>query len=156
MSASTRFKVNGPNVVHEAIAGEVVIVNLKSGSYYSLDKVGADVWEGIVSGGSVGQVVEAITHRYEGAGADIKGGVSQLVDELVQEELLVPLTSEEVQHLPDGGQADRPDGSASGGAYEPPVLQKYTDMQDLLLLDPIHEVEETGWPNAKTDDPLAP
>jgi hypothetical protein len=26
------------------------------------------------------------------------------------------------------------------------VLQKYTDMADLLLLDPIHEVDEQGWP----------
>ncbi len=30
-------------------------------------------------------------------------------------------------------------------------MNKYTDMQDLLLLDPIHEVDETkGWP---TRDP---
>jgi hypothetical protein len=29
-----------------------------------------------------------------------------------------------------------------------PVLNKYTDMQDLLLLDPIHEVDERGWPNS--------
>jgi hypothetical protein len=26
------------------------------------------------------------------------------------------------------------------------MLQKFTDMQDLLLLDPIHEVDESGWP----------
>jgi hypothetical protein len=26
-------------------------------------------------------------------------------------------------------------------------------MQDLLLLDPIHEVDATGWPVAKADDP---
>jgi hypothetical protein len=27
-----------------------------------------------------------------------------------------------------------------------PVLEKFTDMADLLLLDPIHEVGEAGWP----------
>jgi hypothetical protein len=26
-------------------------------------------------------------------------------------------------------------------------LHKYTDMEELLLLDPIHDVDETGWPN---------
>ena len=26
-------------------------------------------------------------------------------------------------------------------------LGKYTDMQELLLLDPVHEVDEAGWPN---------
>jgi hypothetical protein len=27
-----------------------------------------------------------------------------------------------------------------------PKLEKYTDMEDLLLLDPIHDVQEVGWP----------
>ncbi len=31
--------------------------------------------------------------------------------------------------------------------YEEPKLGKHTDMQELLLLDPVHEVGETGWPN---------
>jgi len=28
-------------------------------------------------------------------------------------------------------------------------LQKYTDMEELLQLDPIHEVDKFGWPSAK-------
>ncbi len=30
-----------------------------------------------------------------------------------------------------------------------PALQKFTDLQDLLMLDPIHEVDERGWPHAR-------
>ena len=26
------------------------------------------------------------------------------------------------------------------------MFERFTDMQDLLLLDPIHDVDETGWP----------
>jgi hypothetical protein len=37
------------------------------------------------------------------------------------------------------------------GKFEAPVLQKYTDMQDLLLLDPIHDTDETGWPNIRIE-----
>jgi hypothetical protein len=33
--------------------------------------------------------------------------------------------------------------------FSRPILTKYTDMKELLLLDPIHEVDETGWPNPK-------
>jgi hypothetical protein len=29
------------------------------------------------------------------------------------------------------------------------VLERYTDMQELLLLDPIHDVDESGWPHRK-------
>ena len=28
-------------------------------------------------------------------------------------------------------------------------MEKYDDMQELLLLDPIHEVDEAGWPVKK-------
>ena len=35
--------------------------------------------------------------------------------------------------------------------YEPPQLMKYTDMQELILLDPIHDVDEKGWPHTKPD-----
>ncbi len=33
--------------------------------------------------------------------------------------------------------------------FQIPVLDVYSDMQDLLLLDPIHDVDETGWPTPK-------
>ena len=34
--------------------------------------------------------------------------------------------------------------------FQSPEIQKFTDMEDLLLIDPIHEVdEEAGWPNIK-------
>ena len=39
-------------------------------------------------------------------------------------------------------------GEAASGAYEKPVFQKYDDMQALLLIDPIHEVDDDGWPVA--------
>jgi hypothetical protein len=30
---------------------------------------------------------------------------------------------------------------------------KYTDMQSLLLLDPVHDVDSQGWPILKPNDP---
>ena len=47
--------------------------------------------------------------------------------------------------------------SASGPVDEPvgrtpfvdPALEKYTDMQDFLLVDPIHEVSDAGWPHTQ-------
>ena len=37
---------------------------------------------------------------------------------------------------------------------KPPVLNKYTDMQDLLLIDPIHDVEAHGWPAKREGEPV--
>ena len=42
--SNTRVRVNGPDVMHETIDGEVIVINLTSGNYYSVRGVGADIW----------------------------------------------------------------------------------------------------------------
>ena len=42
--SNQRFRVNTPNVTHETIDGEAVIINLDSGNYYSLVEVGSFIW----------------------------------------------------------------------------------------------------------------
>ena len=60
---------------------------------------------------------------------------------LVSERLLEPVAG--------GEESDRTpaaDHDAPKPAFDPPRLEKYSDMQDYLLIDPIHEVDEPGWP----------
>jgi hypothetical protein len=150
MGSLMLFRINTPKVIHETIDGETVIVNLDSGNYYSLDAIGADIWDSVGKGVSVDHIIEDISCRYSGKREEIERAVRLFVNGLLQESLISPLES---------GDAER------RAAYEPvatctppdglrpftaPTLQKYSDMQELLLLDPIHEVDETGWPNAKS------
>ncbi|MBN2286366.1 MAG: hypothetical protein JXI43_07950, partial [Tissierellales bacterium] len=32
-------------------------------------------------------------------------------------------------------------------SFKKPVIDKFEDMQEMLLLDPIHEVNDQGWPH---------
>ena len=48
--------------------------------------------------------------------------------------------------------ADSHDQASYPDVFVAPVLNKYTDMQDLLLLDPIHETDAQGWPVRKKQD----
>jgi hypothetical protein len=66
--------------------------------------------------------------------------VDALLSELRGYNLLIPDATERT------GQPEL--NGAAPGAYEAPKLSAYTDMQELLLLDPIHEVDESGWPNS--------
>jgi hypothetical protein len=66
--------------------------------------------------------------------------VQALLKDLAAEDLISPTES--------AGSAATP-GPGTRAPYAAPTLQKHTDMQDLLLLDPIHEVDETGWPSVK-------
>jgi hypothetical protein len=43
------------------------------------------------------------------------------------------------------GSPTEPDGKRS--PFEAPRLDRYDDMRDLLLADPIHDADTAGWPN---------
>ena len=142
MPADTHYRINSPAVIGEVLDGEAIIVNLDTGAYYSLDGAGAEVWKAAQTGATPSQLIELTMARYSGAPAEIVAGVTALVAELLAEGLFVPGTgmAAGMNPLP----------AASDGERQPfvkPILQKYTDMADLLLLDPIHDVDELGWPH---------
>lgn len=149
MKTNTAFTVNAPKVVHETIEGEVVVVNLEKGDYYSLVKTGAYVWNEIIRGTSQGDIIEEMIRHYDASHDHIENAVNEFLERLQQEELIIPKSPNESKS------PTKPEGQEQTNArtekldFEPPSLQKYTDMEELLALDPIHEVDEIGWPNAK-------
>ncbi len=148
MSPNDRFRINTPKTSHETIDGETVIINLDSGNYYSLIGVGADVWRFIESGATVGEIIEVINHQYEGA--HIENDINRFIAELQEEDLIV---HDKERRPESNGEINTQIEIETGKKrpiFEAPILNKYTDMQDLLLLDPIHEVDETGWPTPKS------
>jgi hypothetical protein len=142
MNAVSCFQVNLPKVVAEVFEDdEVVIVNLDSGNYYSLAGSGAVIWNALAAGRPLAEIEAALAARYTGDHETLGQAVRALLDELLRENLIAPAGA---------GAAAAPEAAAPGGTRSPftaPALQRYTDMQDLLLLDPIHDVDETGWPN---------
>jgi hypothetical protein len=145
--ASHCFRLAGPQVIHELVAGEVVIINLATGAYYSLDEAGATIWSALLDGADEAAIVAVVQRRYSGDEATIAGAVRDLLAQLVAQELIVPgedgsaSTRGDEQHAP--ADAPRP--------FAPPVLHTYTDMQELIALDPIHEVADSGWPHRRPE-----
>ena len=144
-----RFRINTPTVTHETIDGEAVIINLDSGNYYSLVDVGSFIWALVENGASANEVQSQVSQTYHGIPSDIDRGVQELLAQLQQENLIVPVNgAAEVADLPavSSNGHDKP-------SFNPPLLHKYSDMQELLLLDPIHDVDDAGWPKP-VPDPL--
>ena len=96
---------NRPDVLDEVFDGEAVLVNLRTGRYYSLDAAATVVWRAVV------------------AGEPLPDGSAAFARRLVEEELAV---------------GDPPQGAGDEGG---PVMEVFTDMEDILLLDPIHDVD---------------
>lgn len=148
MTNSKIFRINSPKVIRETIDGEVVIVNLKKGHYYSLMETGAVIWDGIERGIYRENVIEEMTQQYDASPEDIKTAVDIFFERLQQEELIV-LDQIDTSKSTSITNQTKTNASKEKVRFEPPILHKYTDMEDLLVLDPIHEVDEMGWPSAK-------
>lgn len=141
MDLAQRFRINKPSIVNELIDGEAVMINLDTGSYYSADKIGAVIWALLAAGASGAEIIADIGCRFEGGPAEIQQGVESFLDHLLKEKLVVPDAAVQPSSVVDN--APPP----VRVPFQNPKLDRYDDMQDLLLADPIHDVPETGWPN---------
>jgi len=145
-----RFRVNTPTVTHETIDGEAVIINLDSGNYYSLVDAGSLIWALVDRGASASEVHELLQQSYQGEATDIDRGVQELLAQLQQENLIVPVDEAAAADL--AGVLPSTNGHEKP-SFNAPSLNKFSDMQELLLLDPIHDVDEAGWPKPVPDAP---
>lgn len=143
-STVSRWSINAPSVVSETVDGETIIVNLASGTYYSLLGSAADIWNGLVATGDVTMTAIQLSQRYDLPLTELGAAVEHFLSDLVREDLLLEQPS--VEHREAVAQASEID---AGGkiAFSPPVLEKFSDMQEMLVLDPIHEVSPAGWPH---------
>ncbi len=133
-----RFRI-GPEIVHETVDGEVIAIDLANGSYYSLAGSGPAIWELLGRGVSEAEIGTALSAQFEAEEAEIGAAVSALLGQLRENGLIVSQagTTEEAPAAPSSG--EKP-------SFEAPRLERYTDMKDYFLLDPIHEVDTAGWP----------
>ena len=144
------YRINRPNVVYETFDDEIVIINLDSGNYYSLDKAGADIWDFIERGAAISEIVEGIINRYKSSKLDnIKNAVNQSITELEKEGLIVPNKTEKSENRKSSSIQVKAQLKTEKLIFKKPVLEKFTDMQDFLLVDPIHEIDYTDWPKKK-------
>jgi hypothetical protein len=134
-----------PDVVFEESDAEVVVVNLKEGVYYFLSGPAAFVWMAVHSGLSGDGVVSALS-SLDDIPDTLEDDVLSFIGRLIELGLLRSIESP--------GKSGESAVSVSEyfpNGYRAPELETYSDLQDILLLDPIHDVDETGWPSRKPE-----
>jgi hypothetical protein len=129
-----------PNAMHETIDGETIVIHLATGTYYSLRGSGSVIWNAIASGTTRDLIVAGLEGAYEAPPGEIATATDAFLSELEAEQLIA------------SGNGSEPVGepivsAQMRSAFEEPQLAKYEDLQDIILLDPVHMVDEQGWPN---------
>jgi hypothetical protein len=131
-----RFKVRAPQVIHDTVDGEVVIVNLETGYYYSLLGSAARIWTAIEGTATVEEIIGDIKAYYQVNEGELLQAVQKFIGELKQEGLIV---SDTVSG-PDLSAKRAAGSQGAKQAFHPPALEKFTDMKELILLDPVHGI----------------
>lgn len=142
LDVKQHMRPSGEEVAAKVIDGEAIIINLATGFYYSMDKVGGVIWNMIEQKSSLEKMVAAIVERYEVSREQAETDIELLVQDL-QRENLISFCEDGVESV---GGADP--GPESREPYEAPKLNIYKDMGDLLALDPpTPGIGESAWNN---------
>lgn len=159
-----RYRVKSPPVVAETLDGEATIVDLASGTYFALNESGTYIWDRLASGAPADRVAAGLAERYGLEAEQATTAVGELVSELTARELIVSAdgdgaarasaaaptsVSAQGSAAPAPANGSGPEPAPPLAPYAEPELTAFTDMQELLLLDPVHEVDEAGWPELK-------
>jgi hypothetical protein len=138
MQVTDRFVPRDSNIASEDFDGEFVVLDLDSGKYFSLAGAAAVVWRGLLAGHSV----ETLTAALPGGDAR-RDAVAGLVGSLVAHGLLVP------GNPPAPADAALADELVSADGFG---IDVFDDLADLLVADPIHDVDQqAGWPHRPGD-----
>ena len=138
IDTNSRYKLNAEQVVSKVMDGEAILINLANGMYYSLQGTGGIAWTLISSGLSLKETCERLSAAYNVAVSDVEAGVTELVKELLEENIVIAVPD---RASPPSSDAPEP---SMDGTYESPRLVKYADMADILAIDPPMPKIQTG------------
>ena len=150
MESDKIFIPNISDIVFEEFEDEIVVINLTNGFYYSINNPGMFIWGLMVRKFSPIQILEAMRSAYPDMKPEFEKLFFSFFTGLISEGIIV---KEDGEGNPVPEKLVSEIKKNNGPVLKTPVLEKYTDQQELLLLDPIHEVSDLGWPESNKEEP---
>ena len=133
----TRFALNAPGVIFDEIDGEVLVIDLKVGHYFRLRKGASRLWILIISGSTFLEIIEISNNDPPN-----RQDIDQFILELLSLNLIVQ-----------SNDANHTQTNLRSMDLSNLKIEKFTDLEDILGLDPIHEVDASkGWPFSGSDE----
>tara|TARA_Y100000590_G_scaffold467301_1_gene645737 strand:+ start:4053 stop:4499 length:447 start_codon:yes stop_codon:yes gene_type:complete len=124
----TNYVLNDSKMFADITDGMAIVINGETGVYYGMNEQGTSVFENIIEGAKIEDIIEALNVD------DAASKVNDFVASLVEKEILLA-----------GEESSKEVKLTLEGDLELTV-DEYSDAQELLLADPIHEVkEDSGW-----------
>jgi hypothetical protein len=129
----------------ERLDGEVIIVDFDSGHYYSFRGTAADILWLIDNGIATNAWPTILATSYSDLDwSAAQEGITTFLGRLVDLALIIPVDSGSTAAI------DLPDDTERIGWADPEMLIN-DELADLLVIDPIHDVSDDGWPATPSD-----
>lgn len=133
----TNYVLNDEKMFADITDGIAIVINSETGIYYGMNGLGSTVFENLINGVSVENIVAALK-AMPNVPVDIETRVQSFIDDVVAKELVIAGEGND-----NAANIDAAVATEDGFAIS---VDEYSDAQELLLADPIHEVkEDTGW-----------
>ena len=138
------YHIDSTNIAQEVFDKEAVLINIPFGKYYSIrGYAGIRVLELLAQSADTETIQTVIESEFEVEGFDARADIEVFVNQLETEQIVNVLAEGAVQ---------KNEEPRLKIPYEKIELEIFDDMQELIQLDPVHDVESfKGWPQKKDE-----
>ncbi|MBU0479196.1 PqqD family protein [bacterium] len=84
-----KYCINESKVAWRDLDGETVILDLKTDTYFSLDKIGTKIWNKMIKKSEIKALVALITSSYEVTAKEAERDVEELISSLKKQGLIL-------------------------------------------------------------------
>ena len=126
---NTCYQVNRSDIVYETFGKEVIVLNLSSGHYYSLENSAAELWQMLEKNLGVKNIVSQVSSKYKGFTGNIEDAVNGFIEELLKENIIEIGTD----RIPSSEVSTLAVTSFGAVSFEVPVLHKFMDLPQYFL-----------------------
>ena len=138
-------RLNHRSLVEEDFAPDRVVVDLRNGQYYCLNESAAFIWCMLQpQGRSLERICDDLSRRFILDAPTARAEIESYILLMETANLLVVDRAATTDGLPANGT----ETTSPLIPWLTPGFTTYTELEDLLMIDPIHEVDDkAGWPN---------
>lgn len=117
----------------EIFDGEVVLIDIQRAVYFSLTGAASVIWQAFTEPRAQQTVLDTMMSQLEGAD---RAALQATLERMEQEKLLLPSET-----------CVSTTFELAATAYVSPQVEAFSDLADLIAIDPVHEVDAgAGWP----------
>ena len=138
------YALNSDTFAAQTFPEEVIVLDVHNGTYFALSGNAPAAWHALISGVDVDAfattIAEATGHEPSAVAADLNDFVALLVSDTI----LSTAAGVGIAAKPTGGDL------AAQTKYTGFVREKHADLDELLVLAPVHDVDpRRGWPHGQ-------